>query len=153
MNIPKAVLGTTQSKAIRTQIVADAIAAVRLAAPTFSEDAYKRAESRLKTSIKRVRRGNRVEYTLSVPEYNLTFTHTETLNTGIFVSKSERNTMMALPIDQLRAEVKAAWTAACVADKIPIDAMFAAFSNTVEDAVYNQMVGILQARLNNQGAR
>ena len=68
-------------------------------------------------------------------------------NTGIYVSKRERSAMMALPVAQLRAEVKAAWLKACEADGVPADAKFVVFSNTVEAAAYNELTGMLLNRL------
>lgn len=43
----------------------------------------------------------------------------------------------------LRAEVRAAWVAACKADGIRTDAKFVVFSNTTEAALYNELMGML----------
>lgn len=50
---------------------------------------------------------------------------------------------MKMPIEQLRAEVRAAWNQACEADGVPTDSKFVVFSNTVEAANYNELAGIL----------
>lgn len=50
---------------------------------------------------------------------------------------------MAYPVEQLQREVKAAWIAACKADKIKPTAKFVVFTNTVEAANYNELSGML----------
>ena len=52
---------------------------VRARFPEKSEDDYRRAESTLKTSVKRIRRGTKITWSLSIPELNLMLTRVETL--------------------------------------------------------------------------
>lgn len=63
-------------------LVAYAMSVVRDKFPGKTEDEYRRAESTLKTSVKRIRRGNKVHYTLSIPELNLMLARTETVETA-----------------------------------------------------------------------
>lgn len=72
-------MASEKSIEIRRALVNSAMAVVRVETPGKTEDEYRRAESRLQTSIIRRRRGNRAEYTLSLPEYNLMLACTEVL--------------------------------------------------------------------------
>ena len=60
-------------------LVDAAMTEVRARFPEKSEDDYRRAESTLKTSVKRIRRGTKITWSLSIPELNLMLTRVETL--------------------------------------------------------------------------
>ena len=72
-------MATTKSIEIRQALVNYAMSVIRKQTPGQTEDAYRLAESRLKTRIVRRRRGNSAEYTLSIPEFNLMLARTEVL--------------------------------------------------------------------------
>jgi hypothetical protein len=52
----------------------------------------------------------------------------------------ENNNMTT--VQQLKAEVKAAWLGACKVDGIDPQSQFVVFSNSVEAAAYNELMGI-----------
>ena len=72
-------------------LVAYAMSVVRDKFPDKTEDEYRRAESTLKTSVKRMRRGNKIHYTLSIPELNLMLARTETVE----AAKTRHNQWLA----------------------------------------------------------
>lgn len=72
-------MATEASIKIRKDLVSYAMSIVRAKFPNKPEEDYRLAESRLKTSIKRMRGGSKIHYTLSVPELNLMLARIEVL--------------------------------------------------------------------------